>query len=123
MILLLLGNPALRNAFSRSWAIWLGLLSFPIYLLHGPIMLSAGAAVFNKTLPTFGQPASALTACLISIALTLACAVPLIWLDRAWTKLLGRLTKPFLKKPSPAPLAPTRLVIPAPQPPGPTSCV
>jgi len=98
MILLLLGNPGLRKIFSQSWAIWLGLLSFPIYLLHGPIMLSAGATVFNKTLPALGQPASALTACLISIALTLACALPLIWLDKAWTSLLSRLTKPFLKK-------------------------
>jgi len=102
MILLLLGNPTLRRVFSHSWAIWLGLLSFPIYLLHGPIMLSAGATAFNAALKPLGETGSALTACLISVTLTFACAVPLIWIDKAWTKLLNRLTKPFLKKPKPA---------------------
>ncbi len=101
MILLLLGNPTLRRVFSHGWAIWLGLLSFPIYLLHGPIMLSAGATAFNATLKPLGEVGGAVTACLISIALTLACAFPLIWLDKAWTKLLNRVTKPFLKKPNP----------------------
>jgi peptidoglycan/LPS O-acetylase OafA/YrhL len=106
MILLLLGNPFLRRAFSQSWAIWLGLLSFPIYLLHGPIMLSAGATAFNATVKPWGETASVLAACAISIALTLACAIPLIWLDKAWTNLLSRLTKPFLKKPGPQPAFP-----------------
>jgi peptidoglycan/LPS O-acetylase OafA/YrhL len=122
MILLLLGNPMLRRIFSHSWAIWLGLLSFPIYLLHGPIMLSAGATIFNKTVTPLGPTASALTACLISIALTLACAFPLIWIDKAWTKFLGRLTKPLLKKPAtPDPLPTPRLKTFTPtHPPGPT---
>jgi peptidoglycan/LPS O-acetylase OafA/YrhL len=107
MILLLLGNPFLRKIFSHSWAIWLGLLSFPIYLLHGPFMLSAGAAIFNKTVTPLGPTASALTACLISIALTLACALPLIWLDKAWTRLLNRATRPFLNTPGPIPSPPS----------------
>jgi peptidoglycan/LPS O-acetylase OafA/YrhL len=98
MILLLLGNAFLRRVFSHSWAIWLGLLSFPIYLLHGPIMLSAGATVFNATLTPLGQTGGVITACVISIALTLACAVPLIWVDKAWTRFLSRVTKPFLRQ-------------------------
>ncbi len=97
MILVLLGNPTLRRVFSKSWAIWLGLLSFPIYLLHGPIMLSAGAAAFNTALPSIGHPASILAAAAISMALTLACALPLVWIDKAWTKLLNRATKPLIK--------------------------
>jgi peptidoglycan/LPS O-acetylase OafA/YrhL len=100
MILLLLGNPFLRRVFSHSWAIWLGLLSFPIYLLHGPIMLSAGAAAFNETVGPLGETGSVLVACAISVALTLVCAVPLIWIDKAWTRLLGQVTRPFLKKTS-----------------------
>jgi len=106
MIMLLLGNPFLRRIFSKSWAVWLGLLSFPIYLLHGPIMLSAGAAAFNTALPSFGHPASILAAAAISIALTLACALPLVWIDKAWTKLLGRLTRYFMKKPAKPEAAP-----------------
>jgi len=99
MILVLLGNPTLRAIFSKSWAVWLGLLSFPIYLLHGPIMLSAGAATFNA-LSEIGHPAGIFAAAAISIALTLACALPLVWIDKAWTKLLNRAAKPFLKKPA-----------------------
>jgi peptidoglycan/LPS O-acetylase OafA/YrhL len=114
MILLLLGNPALRRLFSKSWAIWLGLLSFPIYLLHGPIMLSAGAATFNAALPDLGKTSSALTAAAISIALTVACAFPLVWIDKAWTKFLSRLTKPLTKrKANPSPQPPQ--LVPPPQ--------
>jgi peptidoglycan/LPS O-acetylase OafA/YrhL len=99
MILLLLGNPVLRRVFSKTWAVWLGLLSFPIYLLHGPIMLSAGAAAFNNGLQPLGQTGSVLAAVAVSVALTLACAVPLVWVDKAWTRVLNRVTRPFLKKP------------------------
>jgi peptidoglycan/LPS O-acetylase OafA/YrhL len=100
MILLLLGNPFLKRVFSKSWAVWLGLLSFPIYLLHGPIMLSVGAGSFLSGLNRFGEAGSALVAAAVSIALTLLCALPLVWVDRAWTGVLGRVTKFFLRKPA-----------------------
>jgi len=99
MILLLLGNPFLKRIFSKTWAVWLGLLSFPIYLLHGPIMLSVGAGSFLTGLNRFGEAGSALVAAAVSIALTLLCALPLVWVDRAWTGVLGRVTKFFLHKP------------------------
>jgi peptidoglycan/LPS O-acetylase OafA/YrhL len=112
MIIVLLGNPLLRRAFSKSWAVWLGLLSFPIYLLHGPIMLSAGAATFNTAVSTIGHPASILAAAAISIALTLGCALPLVWIDKAWTRLLNRATKPLITN------RPEGWVSPAKRPPG-----
>jgi peptidoglycan/LPS O-acetylase OafA/YrhL len=101
MILLLLGNPFLRRIFSKTWAVWLGLLSFPIYLLHGPIMLSAGASSFNGAMADFGKTNSALMAAAVSIVLTLVCAVPLVWVDKTWTRVLGRITKPILKRRNP----------------------
>jgi peptidoglycan/LPS O-acetylase OafA/YrhL len=98
LIAVLLGNPVLRRVFSKSWAVWLGLLSFPIYLLHGPIMLSAGAASFLGGVRTLGVAGSAVMAAGCSILLTLVCAVPLVWVDKAWTRVLGRATKMFVKK-------------------------
>jgi peptidoglycan/LPS O-acetylase OafA/YrhL len=98
MIMVLLGNPMLRRVFSKTWAVWLGLLSFPIYLLHGPIMLSAGASSFNGAMTVFGKTNSALVAAGISVVLTLICAVPLVWVDKTWTRVLGRMAKPMLKK-------------------------
>ncbi len=89
MIALLLGNPLLRATFSRHWAAWLGRLSFPIYLLHGPIMLSLGAASFLAALAWFGMAGSAMIAVFASMAITLLCAVPLAWIDRGWTGTLS----------------------------------
>ncbi len=101
IILVLLGNPASRRVFSKGWAVWLGLLSFPIYLLHGPIMLSVGAASFMQGLGRFGLVGSAVMAAAVSVALTLLCAVPLVWVDKVWTGLLGRVTGLLVRKPLP----------------------
>jgi peptidoglycan/LPS O-acetylase OafA/YrhL len=96
MIFVLLGNPFLKRLFSQSWAVWLGLLSFPIYLLHGPIILSVGAKSFLGGLGWFGEAGSAMAAATISVALTLLCALPLVWVDKAWTGVLSRGVKMFV---------------------------
>ncbi len=98
MIMVLLGNPLLRRMFSKTWAVWLGLLSFPIYLLHGPIMLSIGASGFLIALNMFGEVESAFIAAGLTIVLTLLCALPMVWFDRAWTGVLGRAAKKFSPK-------------------------
>ena len=101
IILVLLGNPLLRRWFSKGWAVWLGLLSFPIYLLHGPIMLSAGAASFVRGVGWLGLAGSAAMAAAVSIALTLLCALPLVWVDKAWTGILSRATGFLVRPPAP----------------------
>jgi len=97
IIMVLLGNPFLRGVFSGSWAAWLGLLSFPIYLLHVPIMLSAGAMSIVTASGPLGLTAAVLLSAAVTLALTLACALPLAWLDQAWTAALGRMAKAFLQ--------------------------
>jgi peptidoglycan/LPS O-acetylase OafA/YrhL len=99
-IVLLLGNPLLRRIFSKRWAVWLGLLSFPIYLVHGPIMLSVGATSFLSGLAWLTPQDSALMAACVSIALTLACALPLVWVDKTWTGFLSRATRVFIARPA-----------------------
>lgn len=49
----------------------LGRLSFPIYLLHWPVMMTLGSAVFLAALPYAGQVLAAITALAIGGALTL----------------------------------------------------
>ena len=90
IIIVLLGNAAMRGFFSKSWAAWLGLISFPIYLLHVPIMLSAGALSINGMADSLGVTGAVLAASCITIALTLAFALPLAWFDKAWTRILSR---------------------------------
>jgi peptidoglycan/LPS O-acetylase OafA/YrhL len=92
IILLLLGNPFLRTLFSKNWAVWLGVLSFPIYLLHVPIMLSAGAASIVNASGPFGITGAVFLAAAVTLGLTLACALPLAWVDKAWTGVLRRVT-------------------------------
>ncbi len=90
IIMVLLGNPFLCRVFSKTWAKWLGLLSFPIYLLHVPIMLSAGAMSIMNAVGPFGTAGAVWIAAAVTAAMTLACALPLAWVDKAWTKALGR---------------------------------
>jgi peptidoglycan/LPS O-acetylase OafA/YrhL len=97
IIMVLLGNPFLCHIFSKAWAARLGLISFPLYLLHVPIMLSAGAASFMSTVATLGISAAILVAAAVTIVLTLLCALPLAWVDKAWTGALGRVTARLLK--------------------------
>jgi peptidoglycan/LPS O-acetylase OafA/YrhL len=99
IILVLLGNPFLRRVFSKNWAIWLGLLSFPIYLLHVPIMLSAGAVSIVNAVGPLGEANAVVLAAAVTLALTLACALPLAWVDKAWTGALGRAAAVLLKHP------------------------
>ena len=94
IIIVLLGNQAIRRVFSGGWAVWLGLLSFPIYLLHGPILLSAGSVAFMDGVGTLGVAGAAVLAASCSILLTLVCALPLAWVDKLWTRLLSRVMRP-----------------------------
>jgi peptidoglycan/LPS O-acetylase OafA/YrhL len=98
LITVLLGSPALRAAFSGGWAVRLGQLSFPLYVLHVPVMLSAGAVCFLHTVAALGLPGAVLLAAATTIAVTLLCAAPLAWLDQHWTALLGRATGILLRR-------------------------
>jgi peptidoglycan/LPS O-acetylase OafA/YrhL len=100
IIMVLLGNPATSNFFSKNWAVRLGLLSFPLYLLHVPIMLSAGAVSFMSTVDTLGISGAVLVAAAVTIALTLVFALPLAWMDKAWTGVLGRVMRHLLPPPA-----------------------
>jgi peptidoglycan/LPS O-acetylase OafA/YrhL len=100
IILALLGNPALNHLFSKKWAVWLGILSFPLYLLHVPIMLSAGAATIVNVVEPLGVAGAVLVAAAVTIGLTLAFALPLAWLDKAWTGILARTASALLKRPA-----------------------
>ena len=98
-IVLLLGNPSLHRLFSGGWAAWLGLVSFPVYLLHTPMMMSVGAHSLVAAADVLGVRGSELLAAVVTLILTLACAVPLARIDQLWLALLGRITRPLLKQP------------------------
>jgi len=98
IIMVLLGTPSVNAFFSKNWAVWLGHLSFPLYLLHVPIMLSAGALSILSTSATLGINGAVLLAGAVTITLTLACALPLAWVDKVWTRALGRIVGRFARR-------------------------
>ncbi|MBW4036983.1 MAG: acyltransferase [Proteobacteria bacterium] len=88
-----LGYAPLYRTLSRPWGAWIGILSFPIYVVHEPILLSLGAASFLQGRSLFGRPEGVVLAVLVTVVASLACAIPLAWADRRWCAALGRLTQ------------------------------
>lgn len=83
------GCPALAARLSGRAAAWLGRVSFPIYLVHVPILCSAGCASYlaaGRVLPGAWPAAIAIA---VTLAVTLAVSVLLARFDAWWT---GRLT-------------------------------
>ncbi len=61
---------------------WLGRMSFPIYLLHFPIMMTAGCAVFIRAV-NLGQGVAALAALAVGLCLTLVLSIAFErWVDQ-----------------------------------------
>ena len=64
----------LRRWFGSAPTQWLGRLSFSVYLLHFPILLTVGCLVFARLAPT-SYALAVLAALGAGVALTFACAV------------------------------------------------
>lgn len=93
IMIAVLGYRPLYGFLSQPWAAWLGVLSFPIYVVHEPILLSLGAASFLHGIALFGRSGGAALAVTVSVAASVACAIPLAWADRRWCAALGRFTR------------------------------
>jgi peptidoglycan/LPS O-acetylase OafA/YrhL len=76
------------------FAAMLGRLSFPIYLLHIPLLCSLGCAAYLFVLPAAGHPVAGIIAIVVTMAATFTLAVPLAHLDRRWLALLRRIAMP-----------------------------
>ena len=89
LILAGIGSAVVARSLSGTWARWLGRLSFPIYLVHVPVLCSVGAYVYVRVFEMAGAQA-ALPAAVISTLLgTVAAAIPLSRLDRWWVRKLN----------------------------------
>ncbi|MDO9709256.1 acyltransferase family protein [Paracraurococcus lichenis] len=89
LILALTGAEPLRLALSGPWAAWLGRLSFPLYLVHVPVICSAGAWTWLALQDT---GFAAVGAILVSTLASVAVAAPLAAFDRHWTRGLDRIS-------------------------------
>ena len=67
----------------------LGRLSFPIYLVHLPILLGLISPIYSNLVARFDNIVAAPTAFVLFIALTLTAAYPLASLDEWWVRKLS----------------------------------
>ncbi len=88
-----LGYQPLYRLLSQPWAAWLGVLSFPLYVVHEPILLSLGALSFLHGVELFGGMGGAALAMAVTLSASMACAIPLAWADQRWCAALGRFTR------------------------------
>lgn len=84
----------LRRLLTFRATLWLGRISFPIYLLHFPIMMTFSSTAFAAAMPLGAANASAL-ALALGIVLTLGAAtVYERWVDQPAVALAHKLSNP-----------------------------
>jgi peptidoglycan/LPS O-acetylase OafA/YrhL len=86
--------PPAQRVLQRRLPAWLGRVSFGLYLLHWPVMMTLGSAVFLLAAP-LGRPEAAALATLAGLAVTLPLAAAFTrWVDAPATQLARRLRRP-----------------------------
>lgn len=86
IIVTALNSGAMRRVLSGRWARAIGELSFPLYLIHVPVICSLGSiamVVANRLIP---PPYPNIVATAVTIVAAFLCAVPLVLFDRWWRK-------------------------------------
>jgi len=79
-------------ALSRGWGVMLGRLSFPLYLVHVPLICSAGSLAYLGLHPDPSLMWPRLFALVVGAAAAVCAAFPLMWASEAWVRILARLT-------------------------------
>lgn len=89
------GTAPLRRLLQTRASAFLGWISFPLYLVHIPVLCSAGCAAFLSVLPLAGPRAASLGALLTTAAVSVGVAVPLAMINDAWTARVDRWARRF----------------------------
>jgi peptidoglycan/LPS O-acetylase OafA/YrhL len=83
-------SQGLRSFLSRPWGTFLGRVSFPLYLVHVPVLCSAGCAAFLALVNRFGAPLPQVAAVAVTVAVSFALAYPLTRASEWWVLQLNR---------------------------------
>jgi peptidoglycan/LPS O-acetylase OafA/YrhL len=89
--------PAARWPLSGPVSRFVGELSFPLYLIHLPVIMSIGSFCY---LSARSLPHAQFLAAATSVGIALLAAVPLMWFNRWWLKVVNRNTELLAGKPA-----------------------
>jgi peptidoglycan/LPS O-acetylase OafA/YrhL len=104
---------AVRAFLSRPWLVAKSRLSFPIYLIHWPILFGPAAALFLLLNDIAGIEAARVGAIVAGICLALACSVIFLPVDRGALEIARRLRKRISGAANEMPRLPAAGVVPA----------
>lgn len=90
LMLAIESSPGTKLKLSGPIGVFLGKLSFPVYLVHFLILASAGCAVWLMTINT-GPWVAFICAFLTTVVVSIVVALPVITFDRWWTSFVNRL--------------------------------
>ena len=93
ILLLVLFCDPIRRSLAGPTAALMGRLSFPIYLVHLPILLGLVSPIHSKLATRFDAIVAAPMAFVLLATLTLAAAYPLAHLDAWWVGKLGNMAQ------------------------------
>jgi len=84
-------SPILRWLLSGRWAAGLGRMSFPLYLVHIPVLCSVGCLTLVSLSGLVPVPMARSTAAVVTVSAALLFAVPLMHFNEWWVKSLNAL--------------------------------
>jgi peptidoglycan/LPS O-acetylase OafA/YrhL len=83
-------SATLRRVLSGRWALMLGQLSFPLYLVHVLVLCSLGSFALVMTNSVIRPPYPNIIAAAVTVVGSVAFAVPLVLFERWWIGLVNR---------------------------------
>ena len=93
LILAISLNDSIRTAFSGRVGRFLGWISFPLYLIHVPLICSFGCSAFLVARDQLGQDLAPAVAAIAVISMAILAAIPLALASDWWLRLLNRVTE------------------------------
>jgi peptidoglycan/LPS O-acetylase OafA/YrhL len=91
-------SPSFHLLLSARWGAFLGKLSFPLYLIHVPVLCSLGCAAFLVLHAQLGEPAARIAAVLTTIFASMAIAYPLALINQWWITYLNKMVARIAQK-------------------------